>query len=189
MTTQTKDRRIDEMRHRIDRLEAKVQAAGADAKASMKSQLDALRRHEESTRAAFSEAVDAKASEASDHAQAANGKYLELESRLGAAEHALAADVAEDDRAFTDAMKGYLDDVRAFFARLEAKAGTKTGAAQQQAEDAVSDARHSKETLAKHLAELRESSGERWHEQKRHVAATRAELERKLEEAWRKLES
>jgi predicted nucleic acid-binding Zn-ribbon protein len=188
MSTETTDSRLDQVRDRIDRLEAKAQAGGTETEASIKSHVDGLRRQEESARASFSHAVDTRASGASERAQAADDEFLVLETRLGAAEQALAAELAEDSRTFSNAMEGYLGRVKALFDRLDARAPAKAGAAHDQTEASMSELRRSRDTVAEHLAELHHSSGERWREHKKAVSAARTELERKIDKALHKSE-
>jgi predicted nucleic acid-binding Zn-ribbon protein len=102
MSTKPTNERLDEIRRRIDALEAKAQAAGAGAKESIKGEIDALRRQEASARASLREPHHPKTSQISDHADPTKDKYLQIEQRLGAAEYALAAEIArgprDDDR-------------------------------------------------------------------------------------------
>jgi hypothetical protein len=188
MATKTADRRLEEMHDRIDRLEAKAQASGAGARDSIKSQLEALRRQEASARAALKEAHDVKAREADEHAAAAEDRLRQLETRARSAEHALAAELAEDKKTFTEAMEADVAEFEAFFKRLEAQAAAKTGTAREQAEAAIGDLRGSRDTVVKRLAEVREASGEEWRERRKKVTAARVELERKVDDALKKFQ-
>ena len=122
MSTET-DNRLDVMRERIGELEAKAQAAGDGAKQSSKGQVEALRQHEAAARAAAREAHETRKRSLAAHAEAAgvkveqvddaaDAKLEQLQTRLESAEHALAAELAEDRQAFTGAMNAYLDDYR-----------------------------------------------------------------------------
>ena len=184
------DDRLDEVRERISRLEAKAQAAGDNAKQSIKGHTEALRQHEAAARAAAREAHEATTA----HAEAAEAKLRqadakveELQTRLKTAEDALTAELAEDRQAFTDAMNAYLDDVKQFSAQLNEKAKTMSGSAREQAEAAIADIRRSRDAVAERVAHVRTASGERWRESKASVATARAELERKADEAMKKL--
>jgi len=71
-------------------LEARAQAAGAGGKASIKGEIDALRRQEASARAKHHR----DAPRVAEHGEPTKDEYLQLEGRLGAAEARLAADIA-----------------------------------------------------------------------------------------------
>jgi hypothetical protein len=188
MTTKTADTRLEETHHRIDRLQAKAQESGSDARESIESQVETLRRQEASARAAVKEAHDAKAQEASQRAEAAEDKVRLLETRAKAAEQALAAELAEDKKTFIDAMNADLDEFETLLNQLDAKAAAKTGSAREQAEAAISEARRSMNTVVEHLADVREASGDRWRERKKDVATARTELERKVDDALKKFQ-
>ncbi len=197
MSTKT-DNRLDEMRRRIGELEEKAQAAGDKAKQSIEGQVQALREHEAAARAAAREAHEARMENVAAHADAAEAKLQQadaaadakveqLQTRLKSAEHALAAELAEDRQTFSDAMQGYLDDFKRLAAELHEKAKTMSGTAREQAEAAISDIRRRRDAVAEQLAQVSAASGERWRESKASVAAARAELERKADEAMKKL--
>jgi chromosome segregation ATPase len=93
MSTKRTAERLDEMCRRIDMLEARAQAAGATAKESIKREIDALRQ-EASARAAAHEAHDPEASETPAHTDPTKDKYLYLDTRLGALESEIAAEIA-----------------------------------------------------------------------------------------------
>lgn len=192
------DNRLDEMRERIGELEAKAQPAGDRAKQSIKGQVEALRQHEAAARAAAREAHEARTQNFAAHAEAAEAKLRQvddaadakveqLHTRVKAAEHALAAELAEDRQAFTDAINAYLDDFKELSEELNQKAKTLTGSAREQAEAAISDVRRSRDAVAERLAQARTASGERWRETEASVAAARAELERKADTAMKKI--
>jgi hypothetical protein len=105
MSTETDDR-LDEMRERIGELEAKAEAAGDRAKQSIKGQVEALRQHEAAASAAAREAHEARTQNFAAHAEAAEAKLRlvddaadakveQLQTRVKATEHALAAARAE----------------------------------------------------------------------------------------------
>jgi hypothetical protein len=188
MATKTTDQRLEEMHERIDRLQEKAEASGAGAKGSIKTQLDALRQQEESARAAVKEAHEVKKQEASERAAAADDKLSELETRARSAESALAAELAEDKKTFVDAINADLEGLNALFHRLDEKAATKTGAAREHAEAAISDLRRSRDTLAERLTEVRDASGDRWRERKKDVIDARTKLDRKVDDVWKKLQ-
>jgi hypothetical protein len=97
MSTNRREERLDEIRRRIDVLEASAQAAGMTAKESIKREIDALRQ-EASARAAAHEAHDPEASETPAHTDPSKDKYLYLETRLGALEYEIAAEIARGPR-------------------------------------------------------------------------------------------
>jgi hypothetical protein len=170
------DNPLDEMRERIDELEAKAQAAGEGAKQSIKGQVEALRQHESAARAAAREAHEARTQ-----------NVEQLQTRVKAAEHALTAELADDRQAFSDAMHAYQEDFKELSAELNQKAKTMTGSARQQADEAISDIRRSRDAVAERVEHVRTASGERWRESKASVAAARAELERKADAAMKKI--
>jgi hypothetical protein len=169
------DSRLDEVRERIDELDAKAQAAGDGAKQSIKGQVEALRQHEAAARAAAREAHEARTQ-----------KVEQLQTRVKAAEHALTAELADDRQAFSDAMHAYQEDFKALSAELNEQAKTLSGNAREQADSAISDMRRSRDAVAERLAQARTAPGERWRESKASVAAARAELERKADAAMKK---
>jgi hypothetical protein len=171
MSTET-DERIDELSDRIDRLDARAKTGGAKAHESMKGQVDALRRQEASARAAADEDGDAAAL-----------KLRQLEVRLETAEHGLAAELAEDRRGFTDAMQAYVDAANELPDHLNAYGRALAGDYRDAAEADARDLRRSRDTVAERLAELREAGDDRWGERRKSVAAARAELDRKVDEA------
>jgi hypothetical protein len=187
MSTKTTDERLDEAHRRIDALQARAHAVGADANDSIKGQVDGLRLEEASARAAVRERNKAKRSEVSQHVDVAEHKLYQLQARLGAAEHALTAELAEDVTTFTDEMDASLDDLEEFFDLLDHSAAAKSGTARERAEGSIGELKSRRDTLLERLAEVRQASGERWHERKKHVDAARAELERKIDDTLKKI--
>jgi chromosome segregation ATPase len=98
MNTETPNERLDEMRRRLDALEARARAAGVRASESIKAEIEALRRQEASARAALREEHRSSASEASEHADPTKDQYYEIEKRLGAVEDELAEEIAHAPR-------------------------------------------------------------------------------------------
>jgi predicted nucleic acid-binding Zn-ribbon protein len=95
MSTGKPDERLDQIRDRIEALEARAKAAGAGAKASMKHEVDALRRHEASARAALRERHHPSSSEVRGRTGLTDDEYLQLERTVVAAENELAAEIAQ----------------------------------------------------------------------------------------------
>ena len=80
----------------------------------------------------------------------------ETDARLGtSAEHALAAELADDKKAFMGAMYAYLDDFTELSDRLNAEAKTMGIGRREDAEDAVSSIRRLHFRVAQRLAEVR----------------------------------
>jgi hypothetical protein len=123
-----------------------------------------------------------------DRTGAAEAKLRQLETRANAAEHGLAAELAEDKEAFVAAMNADLAELEAFFHRLDARAAAKTGRARDEAEAAISDLRRMRNKVSKRLVEVRDSSDDRWRERKNAVTAARAELERKIDDVLKKFQ-
>jgi hypothetical protein len=188
MSTKTADDRLAEMHHRIDELEAKTRSAGAGALKSITYQVGVLRRQEESARTALREARDERARKVAEHAHATEDKVQHLEARLKEVEHAFAAEVAEDKKAFTDAMTADLADFKALFHELDVKAATMTGRVRSRAEAAITELRGRRDVVAERLRAVREASEAQWRERKQEVNTARAELERKLDEVSKKFE-
>jgi hypothetical protein len=173
------DERLEALSDRIDRLEARAQASGAEANESMKEQVDALRRQEASARAALGEARD-------DTTEEADEKLVHLDKRVEMAEHALAANVAEDKKTCTNAMRAHLDDVEALLERLRAKATTKPHGPREEAEAMIGDLRATRHVAEQRLDELSAASGERLREEQTAATRDRAALDRKVDEALEK---
>lgn len=167
------DDRLDEVHRRISELEAKAQAAGDRGKQAIKGQVAALREHEAAARTAKLEALDG----------AADAKIEQLQTRVKAAEDALAAELAEDRQGFSEAMQAYLDDFHQLSDELHEKAGSARG----QADAAIAEIKRSQDVVAERLAQTRTASGDHWRESKASIAAARAELERKADAAMDKL--
>jgi hypothetical protein len=94
MSTKATSERLDDVRRRIDMLEAGAQAAGAGVRDSIKAEIDALRRQEASARAALRDEHRPITARTPDHGDPTKDKYFEIEKRLGAAEYELAAKIA-----------------------------------------------------------------------------------------------
>ena len=177
MSTKTEER-IDEMRDRIDRLEARARADGGRAGESMQGRVEALRRQEASARAAVRE-----------HSPAAGLKVRLLEARLKTAEHGLAAELAENREDFIESMDAYVDDYWELnhalkeTRREQARGGTRAGRAEPSRPAARQG--HGCRASRREPREGRRPSGAR---SKRSVGAARAELERKVDDAMKKFE-
>jgi hypothetical protein len=102
------------------------------------------------------------------------------------AQHALAADLAEDKKTFTDAMRAHLLDLDALLDRLRAKVTTKPHGPREKAEATIGDLETTRHVAEQRLDELHEASGERLHEEKTAATRERAALDRKVDEALEK---
>jgi hypothetical protein len=180
MTTET-EARVDEIRDRIDRLDAFAQSGGSEVLEGISEQVEVLRRQEESARSAVRAAHDS-------HAPGVEDELSLLESRLRSAEHALAAELADDKKTFTDAMGAHLAESKAFLQRLGAKAAKKRGRARERAEATMRDLDATMHTVEEDLHELYDVSGDRLREEKTSAARARAALDRKLDEARQEFE-
>jgi hypothetical protein len=185
-TTKPRDTRLDEMHQRIDALEARARAAGTQAKTYMTGRVERLREQEASARTALHNAHEATSPKISERTNAAEDKVQELGTSLKAAEHGLAAELAEDKKAFTDAVEAEVNDFKGFFDGLNKKASTQAGGAKTQLESTLTDLRSSRDKLVERLGEAKAASGERWRERKQSVEAARAEFEKKIDAAMKK---
>ncbi len=188
MSTKTADDRLADLHQRIDQLEAKARSTGAGALKSMTYQLGVLRRQEESAQTAVREARDQSVAKVSERAHAVDDKIQHLGTRLKEVEHALAAELAEDKKSFTDAMTADLEDFKALLGELEAKAAATSGRAHERAETEIGELRRSRDAVAQRLRGVREASEAQWRERKEDVNAARAKLERKFDEVSQKFE-
>lgn len=188
MSTKTADDRLADLHQRIDQLEARARSVGAGALKSMTYQIGVLRRQEESARAAVRGARDESVAELSKRSHAAHGQLQSLGTRLSEVEHALAAELAEDKKSFTDAMTAELEDFKTLLHELEAKAAAMNGRARERAEAQIAELRRDRDDVAARVRAVREASDAQWRERKEDVDEARAKLERKFDEVSRKFE-
>jgi hypothetical protein len=172
MGTTTIDDQIAEIRRRVDRLQAHAQAG---AQRTLR-HLDALHREEAAVRAA--------ARQAPDEVEARLGR---LRTRLDVAEHSLEADAAEDWEAFAAAVEAELQCWDIYLERLQAGVAAKAWKAREQAEAAIGDVRGRRIALGERLAEARNPAGSVREEARKHITASRDELEHKAAELSTKL--
>ena len=157
--TATKEERLAAIGRRIEMLQA---------------HLDALREEEASAR--------------SGHApEEAEGKLVQLKTRLAVAENSLAADLADDSAKFAAAVESELRSLDAYLERLQTQAAAQTGESRGQAEAEISDLRKRRVALAEHVDRVMRASGAAWQQRKQDLATARAELEQRADEIAGKL--
>jgi hypothetical protein len=171
-TTTTKH--LGDVRRRIDRLEVKAQLGTADAKSRMQRYIETLRRDEESAR------VDAH-----ERAAAVEERFEQLDNELELAEHHVAAEFAETEDQFNDALEAELHRWDGYLDRRQTKAAAETGAARERAEAAVADLRQRRVSIGKSLPGVRTAAGEGWRGAKVRLLAELDELKTKADAARR----
>jgi hypothetical protein len=114
-----------------------------------------------------------------DSTEEVDEKLAQLDKRVEMAQHALAAELAEDEKSFTHAMRAHLDDLEALLDRLRAKAATKPRGPREEAEAMIGDLRATRHVTEQCLDELHEASGERLREEKTAATRERAALDRR----------
>jgi DNA repair exonuclease SbcCD ATPase subunit len=172
MATATNER-LGEVRRRIARLEVEVQRGTADAKSRMQRYIDTLRRDEESARAS-----------ARERAAAVDERLEQLDNELELAEHRVAAEFAETEDQFNDALAAELHRWDAYLARMQAKAAARSGAAREQAEAAIADLRQRRVSIGKSLSDVGTAAGEGWRGAKTRMLAELDELKNEADAAW-----
>jgi DNA repair exonuclease SbcCD ATPase subunit len=174
MATTTTNEHLGEVRRRIDRLEVKAQLGTADAKSRMQRYIEILRRDEESARASVRE-----------RAAAVEERLEQLDNELELAEHRVAAEFAETEDQFNDALEAELHRWDAYLDRMQKKAAAQTGAARERAETAVTDLRQRRVSIGKSLSDVGTAAGDGWRGAKARVLAELDELKTKADAAWR----
>jgi hypothetical protein len=172
MSTTTIDGHIAEIRRRIERLQTRAQA-GAQR---IQCHLDALHQEEAAVRAAARQAPDE-----------VEEKLARLRTRLDVAEHSLEADVSEDWESFVAAVEAELQSWDTYLERLQTSVAAKAWKAREQAEAAIGDVRNRRIALGERLAQMRDSAGAASKEARKHITASRDELEQKAAELSTKL--
>jgi hypothetical protein len=162
------------VRRRIDRLEVKAQLGTEDSKSRMQRYIETLRRDEESARAS-----------ARERAAAVEERFEQLDNDLELAEHRVAAEFAETESEFNDALEAELHRWDAYLDRMQTKAAAETGAARERAEAAVADLRRRRVSIGKRHSDVGTAAGEGWSGAKVRVLAELDELKTKADAAWR----
>ncbi len=172
MSTTTIDDQLDEIRRRIDGLQARVRP---DASRSRR-HLDELRRAEAAVRAAVRQAPDE-----------VDERLAQLRTRLDVAEHSLEADASDDWAAFAAAVEAELHSWDTYLERLQTSVAARAWKAREQAEAAIGDVRSRRIAVGERLAQVRDSAGDGSQDARERITAARDELEEKAAELSTKL--
>ncbi len=178
MGTTTIDDQLSEVRRRIERLQARATAVSSPGSAPARRRLDGLTRLEAATRAA-----------ARHYPEELDERLAELNTRLDVAEHALAADLAEDRAAFVVAVEAELKSWDTFLERLQTNVAAKASEARERSETAIGGVRARRIAVDEHLSQLLMGTGGAWRQETRGVTEARDELERKADALSVKLTS
>jgi hypothetical protein len=170
----TMNEHLGDVRRRIDRLEVKAQLGTEDSKSRMQRYIETLRRDEESARAS-----------ARERAAAVEERFEQLDNDLELAEHRVAAEFAETESEFNDALEAELHRWDAYLDRMQTKAAAETGVARERAEAAVADLRQRRVSIGKTHSDVGTAAGEGWSGAKVRVLAELDELKAKADAAWR----
>jgi BON domain len=173
----TLEDRLAAIRRTIDRLQEDADTASEPARSRLQSQIDALRRNEASTRSLVRRAVDE-----------ADALLRRLDGRVGLAEDAVAAELAQDRRTFEGALASMLEGWETAIERLQVKAAMR-GAARTAAEAAIGRLRARRNEIAGSLEQARADADDAWHERKQQLAASADELCRAIDELSEKVEN
>lgn len=175
MPTMTKEKRLAEIRQRIDDLEARAGDGTAETRARLQRRFDALRDDADAASAALDEKADA-----------VEQRFADLESRVDIAAKREASEMAGDTTSFADAVEAELHDWDVSIERMQARAAVKAYSARERAEASVAELRKARNRAAERLTGARSSTGEAWEEQKKRVTAALDDLEQKAGEATAK---
>jgi gas vesicle protein len=170
-------RQIEELERQIEGMEARLDRDAIETQASLQGRIDRLREEEASARAA----VRAKA-------EAVDDMIRQLEIDIAIAENRLASELAEDARAFADAVEAELRQWDAAIERLQTRVATKAQDARVQAEAEVAALKQLRNGAAEGLTALRASSNHAWRKHRDRVGAALDELERRVREAALKIQ-
>ncbi len=170
------DNRLEELKGRIEALDARSYDGAAEAPARIQRYLETLRQEDE--------AADAEAIRRPGEYEAPYQAQLQvLENELNIAEHRLDAEIADDRKQFVEAVEAELDDWDAFMERMQANAAAKTGAAREESEKVIADLRRRRLAIGESLAGVRAAVGDTWRDRKKRVLAALDELKRKADAA------
>ena len=148
-------RQIEELERQIEGMEARLDRDAIETQASLQGRIDRLREEEASAWAA----VRAKA-------EAVDDMIRQLEIDIAIAENRLASELAEDARAFADAVEAELRQWDAAIERLQTRVATKAQDARVQAEAEVAALKQLRNGAAEGLTALRASSNHAWRKQR-----------------------
>ena len=167
-TTNAIDDQLARLRRRVDRLSDHAHTRAP----RVWRHLDPLREAEGAVLAALRE----------DRADEAREHLAQLMTRLDIAEHALAADLAEDWATFAAAVEAELASWDIYLERLQTAAAEKAWTRRARTEAAISDLRSRRIAAGERLALARRSSGGVSQAARRHITAARNELDRRAAE-------
>ena len=170
MSTTIKNQ-LEDVRRRVDRLQALSQSGLVSERARIQRHLDALRREE----ASFLAAAGHSPGELEE-------KLGRLRTRLAVAERSVAADVSDEWTTYAAAVEDELRSWDTFLERLQVTAVATARKDRERAEAALADVRTERIAVYGVLAQARKDVNGAWHEQKDHVSAARSVLERKADE-------
>ncbi len=170
----TTNERLGEARRRIARLEVETQRGTADAKSRMQRYINSVRREEESARAS-----------ARERAAAVDEQLEQLDNELELAEHRVAAEFAETENQFNDALEAELHRWDAYLDRMQTKAAAEAGAGRERAEAAIAGLRQRRVSIGKSLSDVGTTTGEQWNDAKTRVLADLDDLKSNADAAWR----
>ncbi|MGZ8695273.1 MAG: sll1863 family stress response protein [Gaiellaceae bacterium] len=175
MATAIEDR-LEELKSRIEALDARAYDGGAEATERIERHLERLRQDDE--------AAEAAALRRSREYEALYQARLQvLESELKIAEHHLDAEIADDRKQFVAAVDAELADWDALMERMQANAAAKAGAAREESEKVIADLRRRRLAIGESLAGVRAAVGDTWRDGKKRVLAALDELKRKADAA------
>jgi Skp family chaperone for outer membrane proteins len=170
-------RQIQELERQIEDMEARLDSDATETKARLQDRIETLREEEASARAA----VRARA-------EAVDDKVRQLEIDIAIAENRLASELAEDARAFADAVEAELHQWDAAIERIQTRVATKAQEAREEAEAEVAALKQARNRAAERLTALRTSSENAWRTHKGRVGSALDELERRVREAALKIQ-
>jgi archaellum component FlaC len=170
-------RQIEELERQIEDMEARLDSDATETKARLQDRIETLREEEASARAA----VRARA-------EAVDDKVRQLEIDIAIAENRLASELAEDARAFADAVEAELHQWDAAIERIQTRVATKAREAREAAEAEVAALKQARNRAAERLTALRTSSENAWRTHKGRVGSALDELERRVREAALKIQ-
>ena len=173
MSTTTIDDQLAEIRHRIDRLQAR---ARTDVPRIWR-HLDALGQAEVAVRAALRQ-------DASDEL---DEKLGQLKTRLDIAERSLEADASDDWITFAAAVEAELRSWDTYLERLQTSVAAKAWKTREQAEEAIGEVRSRRIAVGERLAQAPHSAGVASENTRKRITAARNELDKRAAELSTKL--
>ena len=171
MSTTTINDPIEDVRRRIDLLQAFAQIHAEADSSRIRRHLDALHQEEASVLAA-----------ACGNPDEVEERLGRLRTRLAVAEKSLLADVSEEWTTFAAAVEDELRSWDTYLERLQATAVAKAGNARERAEAAIADVRTHRIAVYDRLAQARADVNGAWHEQRNQVSTARDKLDQKADE-------